>query len=1583
MSSDLFKSQLQFMRSVCERCAAELSATQQGFLDELMRFAEVQHSFVLNKTELMLAIEKSAGALTSDNFRKRISQLNLVFNDDESPAGIKFENSKATLTIAFDAKLLEQSLDEETVGSIRRVNESGAPDIEHIIESTASNAMTGMSPQVMFSYCWGGQKKLLERKREFATRLEQALKSPPAKYKNEPKIKLFIDVDGFELGEDQQSQQDLACEQSGAVVVPYCHGYLHSNPCQREIEFFLTEQGANVNGKKAIIAPFNTPIGNADLRYLKNLAAVPAHYSTLLKLLESENESDIGEFVEKIVVTLYEHFIKQKKNLAPLFNEQDEVSGNLMYAAKQHKILSNPEELFAAQGAQISHQYGIKIVPHITKWALSTTSESTRLFYLLGDFGAGKSTTCQLVTNQLTKEYDKAIAAGDTEAVLPIYLDLKKLLNAFNNVGSSLDAPVEKLLETMLSTTGGKPVEGKKIIDFVHKQPALLIFDGFDEVGQKLNEQQQVGLLKKIVEIFPNTVYQQDLLRLQGKASHSAEGVPHRSRILISCRTHFFSSVEKESAFRHLYYRHDAGETIGDVANFQTYYLLPFSKEQIQSYLAKWLGEKEGQKAVQFIERVHDLSGLSERPVMLQFIRQLIPDLMREAEHNSNINAATLYRKLFQRAMTRDAEKHWIDTDEKFQLLARFAVFMWQQKTSQLNQQLLVAWFEQNYGLFTQIKIDIQQGKVGIKALLQDLFNACLLVRDNEDNYRFAHTSFYEFFLACGLFELVRNVPPNWQQGFDVFGNEVANHGLSLNQETQQFLIDWRLTTNPQHLMQFDNQWQRLQQQPSEHDNKQLAFELWYLAYRTTQPFTLPKHPNWSGINLQEVNFEHTLDLRGADFSHCLISQSLWRNIDLSHSHFAGARIMQSHFAHCNFDRLQSAPNSVQFGRFWQCQYVERFSVGLSSHNQANFNMPTLGLNTMDNLQLRLPTFGDANALCYHPDGSELFFAGDDGIVRSVDLASGEVREIAQAKGGVYCLSYHPDGSALSFAGSEGIVCSVDLASFEVREVAQAKYGLHCLSYHPDGSALAFGGWDDIVRSVDLASCEVREIAQVKGRVTCLSYHPDGSALSFAGDEGVVRSVDLDSFEVRDIAQVIGEVSCLSYHPDGSALSFAGDDGIVRSIDLASGELREIAEAKGEVSCLSYHPDGGVLSFAGDGRIVCSVDLESGEVRELAQAKDGVSCLSYHPDGSALSFVGDGGIVRSIDLASSEVREIAQAKGRVTCLSYHPDGSALSFGGSDGIVFSVNLASFEVHEIAQAKARVHCLSYHPDGSALAFGGGDGIVRSVDLASGEVREIAQVKGRVTCLSYHPDGSALAFGGSDGIVCSVDLVNVEVRELAQAKDWVTCLSYHPDGSVLSFVGWDGIACSIDLDSFEVREIAQVEGIVTCLSYHPDGSALSFGVHYGIAYSIDLVSFEVREIAQVKDGVYCLSYHPDGSALSFVGDGGIVRSVDLVSFEVREIAQKKGRLNCLSYHPDGNVLSFAGWAGGVHIHDGHHAIEVRVHRDSYFVLVDNAIVKVGGEAWRYVTAVKEGDGFTYEVEAPTRHPNWANLQRPFCLH
>ena len=896
----------------------------------LLEQFEQQKSTSLDKKLFLQILQQQMGEVSDENFRKRISLLNKALK--EIQAGVEVRNTKLSLTLKIDEEKFEVAKTNQSKKVIIENNQHLQVNLEHVVEPKASQTKPGILRQVLFSYAWDSNKEVLKYQREFAEMLAKGLKEKPAKFKRSDDITLFIDYNGFEEGENLKQQQEMMCKQTPYAIVCYTNRYFLSNACRAEIDHYLDEKGNNLPNRRAHIFPFDCNHSDMDDRFQESLSAsLPENfnYENFLDFFERGTIAQKTQVIAKLVNTIYEWFEKPPtpSNDSKLNSTHDVL---VKAGSSSLTIEENSQSLHAnRQPNQVSGS--VDIVDYMVNWANQRDGQAERIFYLLGDFGAGKSTSCQMLTQTLMKQYN-----DNANNTLPIYLDLKKLLQAFNN-DEIAKAPIAILLETMLRHTGitHTKVNGEDIVKYILEKPCLLIFDGFDEIGQKLDKQQQSALLTSLLNIFPNEVYQSDLLRLAGKQQANQNVI--QSRILISCRTHFFRDNAEQQAFVQMQYRHEISQTIENIKNYQLFYLLPFSKQQIENYLVKWLGTDRGVQAVKFIETVHDLSGLSERPIMLSMIRNLLPELEKEREHNQHINASTLYRTLFDQVGYRDTGKHIIPLDEKRLLLGQFALYMWQEKISSIDVEELDNWVISNADKYPKFNVLISTGKYDPSILLQDLHNASLLVRDVDDDYRFAHTSFFEFFIAVGIFDAVINA----NESFD----EIFNHD-KLSKEVMQFLVDWRMTNKDRIRDKFDKNWQKLQQNEGCIESRQLAFDIWYFAYLNTQDFCEIIDPNLESMELAFIDLtKHSqlLNWSQANLCNVKIENCEFERIDFSSVKLRDSYFLQNNFSQCLMNDIEFNQSNFSHNRFYLCTLAEETKNLLSNH-ECNFILPATGL---------------------------------------------------------------------------------------------------------------------------------------------------------------------------------------------------------------------------------------------------------------------------------------------------------------------------------------------------------------------------------------------------------------------------------------------------------------------------------------------------------------------------------------------------------------------------------------------------------------------------------------------------------------
>ncbi|MER2514875.1 MAG: TIR domain-containing protein, partial [Candidatus Accumulibacter phosphatis] len=475
---------------------------------------------------------------------------------------------------------------------------------------------------------------------------------------------------------------------------------------------------------------------------------------------------------------------------------------------------------------------------------------------LLGELGMGKTTTCMAFARSLLDR-----RKDDPATPLPIYLDLRHLGDR-----ARAEPGLKEILESVLvkSWRGGHgepDLTADEAIRLVQSEGAVAIFDGLDEVLVHLSPAGGQRFVREIFRLLPPVA---PVGRGQASARPAAK-LGRRGRLLMACRTHFFRTLREQKNF------FTAEDRDGVRAeDYRAFVLLPFSEEQIREYLAHTLPDQDPERVLELIRAVHNLSEMAERPYTLSLITRHIPEIERWKLEGRSVTGVMLYRHMVLSWLERDDGKHQILPDHKRRLMEHLAAELWR-----CGQRV---W---SVGDLEQWLLDFLARRPAIAAhydgkdrelLKEDLRTATFLVREGEDNFRFAHTSLQEFFLAGYLFEALRQGSPElWAlpipspETLDFLGQLLAEDG-SLRDKTLETLRELRDTRRPQ--------------------ASELAFSYALLALRKGYPA-----PSTAGFRLEGADLrnweiwgresEPRVNLRGACLREARLSGAAFAHLDL------------------------------------------------------------------------------------------------------------------------------------------------------------------------------------------------------------------------------------------------------------------------------------------------------------------------------------------------------------------------------------------------------------------------------------------------------------------------------------------------------------------------------------------------------------------------------------------------------------------------------------------------------------------------------------------------------------------------------
>ena len=276
------------------------------------------------------------------------------------------------------------------------------------------------------------------------------------------------------------------------------------------------------------------------------------------------------------------------------------------------------------------------------------------------------------------------------------------------------------------------------------------------------------------------------------------------------------------------------------------------------------------------------------------------------------------------------------------------------------------------------------------------------------------------------------------------------------------------------------------------------------------------------------------------------------------------------------------------------------------------------------------------------PTGDVVLIAGDQGT-RLLDVNTGKVTYIPSFRSIFDTTAiFAPDGKSLAMVGEDGEVRRLDPATGQLLSlrIDPGAANLGAIAYTPDGRDLVVADGDSGVTEFDAETLDptgrtlelnagARTIqATIDGVVAVTSSeedHQTGTEVVFADlDDGrVLHRVEVPTRDVR-----------ANFSTDGRWYAFGGSDGTVGVIDVATGEHHGSGTPlhQGQVAWVTFSPDGETLASVGfDGRVVLSdsatatprASFQPGPANldvKMTYSDDGRTVVLAYVDGSVMTY---------------------------------------------------------------------------------------------------------------------------------------------------------------------------------------------------------------------------------------------------------------------------------------------------------------------------------------------------------------------------
>ena len=961
----------------------------------------------------------------------------------------------------------------------------------------------------------------------------------------------------------------------------------------------------------------------------------------------------LNEHIEVLCRRLY------PKGQAPAVAPQEPVGSKLLARRELQHLLPDPEKdevkLAPARHANEAKPDGVNALDDLIAWAQA--ADRSRYFALLGEVGAGKTTTCLMFARTLNAQLGKVKA---------YYFDMR-YVNYDGLLQRTNKRPLLRDILASILTRKSVPSERCSPEDYlaaVRNEQAVIIFDGLDEVLVSLDDGERTAFMHQLMSALPL----------------EAARKPSAGKLLLACRTHFFrSTVDERGAFC-VQGREGLGsdmkpDDLDRRASFEEARMLPFTEEQIRIYFDKNIPGMPFEKIWGLLEQIHNLQELATRPYLLNLIRRQLPRLQQSMDQGKSVVAVDLYAGFLEDWSTVRNRDHAVvmQPSDKLRLMSLLAAHLWREETKAIAAPELESWMIRTIVADPVWRFQYGDWVKGKQAaeLLSELRTTTFVARWDGDAFRFAHTSIQEYFVGQYLFgALLESRDGDWD--FPM-----------VSMETLDFLGELLQKAKPAVLLPLERMMgSRCLRAAC------LAFAYWMRAIQKGYPEPKPEHVNLAGVepdnwealgqdlvvsghgphellplrgaNMEGANLQHG-SVRWVDLTDANLRRLNARQTTLEHVVAYGAQMVGADFSGSNGRKMFVTEEDLQ-GAILNCCWsmadvapIER-PKALAAQWQWGHGLAVRGV---------VPS----------PDGLLVLSGSYDTTLKLWDVRSGQcTRTFSGHNHAVSSCAFSSDGHFVLSGSYDQTLKLWDSNSGQCLKTLLGHTDLvSSCAFSVDGRLALSGSRDNSLKVWEVGSGECLHTLLGHGNsVLSCAFSPDGKLMASSSADETIKLWQTLSGECLTTFSGHSDLiwSC-AFSPDGKHLLSASHDRTLKLWDIQTGHCVTTFSGHGDVvwSC-AFSPDGKRILSSSYDKTLKLWDVFSGKcLSTISGHNNGVWCCAFSFDGELLLSGSADNTLKFWDALSGECLSTFPGNDNAVCsCAFSPDGMLiLSGSGADAL----------------------------------------------------------------------------------------------------------------------------------------------------------------------------------------------------------------------------------------------------------------------------------------------------------------------------